>query len=223
MYTRKQREAYTKEQMKDEIEAKGGFLPTHIKGGKREGAGRPRGSRNKLTKEAKKKERTIKERVIKNLDALINSQLSIAKGQNFLFEIQMKNVGGRRKPLHIQVTDPKRIKAFLDGDLEGEYFYVTAKEPDNKAIESLLDRAFGKSTTTQNNDHNFNVNILNYGEKHTQLNSVNETDNDTIRLRAEVIPDGTDPSTSEIQDSSLAQTIGEIEDSFERTDTKSTT
>jgi hypothetical protein len=197
--------------IQDEIDRKGG-----VRGGWRANSGRPRGSKNKLTKEAKSKERTVKERVLKNLDSLINAQLTLAKGQNFLYEIKMKNVGDRRKPVHVLVTDQKKIKAFLDGELEGEYFYVTSKEPDSKAIDSLLDRAFGRASATQTTDHNFTFEVINY---ENQLTGAKE-DIDSIQLPPETIPVRTTIVTPEVQDSSVVQTIREIEDSSEQSDTQ---
>lgn len=135
------------------------------RGGYRPGAGRPRGSTNALTRKADKKEKTIKERVLKNVDDLVNAQLTLAKGVHYLYEIKMRNIGGRRKPEHILVTDPKRIKKFLDGELEGEYCYITADKPDGRMIDSLLDRAFGKASQSEGNDTNFNFNIVNYDKQ----------------------------------------------------------
>jgi hypothetical protein len=157
--------------MMDEILVKEGIVPNEqtmklvTRGGLRPNSGRPRGSRNKMTKDIKAKEKTIKERITKNLDELVNAQLSLAKGLFFMYEIKMRNIGGRRKPEHIQVKDPKKIKAFLDGELEGEYYYISAQAPENKAIDSLLDRAFGKATSETNVNHDFNINVIDYGKK----------------------------------------------------------
>jgi hypothetical protein len=192
----------------DETEAKNSdkvktTIGTNIitgKGGYRPNAGRPRGSRNKLTKDAKVREKTIKERILKNVDDLVNSQLALAKGLNFLYQIKMRNVAGRRKPEHIRVTDPKEIKAFLDGDREGEYFYVSSQAPDNKAIDSLLDRAFGKATTEQNINHDYQVVVIDY-KKNDQIETTatevrTEDDSDTSELSAKTVPirvPGSDP------------------------------
>lgn len=196
-----------KEIIEGEIKAKGGYRP---------GAGRPRGSTNRETKKIKSKERTIKERVTKNLTSLINAQLTLAKGQNFLYEIHMRNVGGKRKPQHTLVTDPKKIKAYMDGDYdEDHFFYVTTKEPDGKAIENLLDRAFGKSTTNANVDTNFNVNIMQYEQINAgHREALVEGDYDSLPVHSTSVSDGDDVSPSEIQDSGMAQTMREDEDGF---------
>lgn len=214
----------------DAIESQGGLIGEAIKtakkGGYRPGAGRPRGSKNKLTKEARIREESVKERVLKSVEELVNAQLSLAKGSNFLYKIKMRNVGNRRKPEHILVTDPDEIRRFLDGETEDEYYYITTKSPDNKAIDSLLDRAFGKATTGSLQDNSFNLNLIQYGEKEKLGDGVRdvraESDNDSLQLRSEELSAGVPESTSEIQDCSMAQTFGQDKNSSERTSQEST-
>lgn len=193
------------------------------RGGKRPGAGRPRGSKNKQTKKGEKKARTVKDRVYRNLDSLITAKLSLAKGNQYLFEIKMRNKGGKRVPQHTLVTDPKKIKAYMDGEMdEDSYFYVTAEKPDNKAIEDLLDRAFGRSTTNQQTDHNFNVNVMNYEQitaEHRE--TLDEGDNNSVSVPTEVISAGNDVINKEIQDSGLAQAMREDKDGPKRAGKKS--
>ncbi len=44
------------------------------------------------------------------------------------------------------MTDADEIMAYVDGDADRDaYYYITTKLPDNKAIDSLLDRTFGKA------------------------------------------------------------------------------
>lgn len=216
--------------LKDEMEvaeSKGGMnLEKARKGGYRPNAGRPRGSKNKLTKDAKVREKGIKERILKNVDELVNSQLILAKGAQFLYQIKMRNVAGRRKPEHILIKDPKKIKAFLDGDLDEEYCYISTQAPDNKAIDSLLDRAFGKATTQGNVNHEFNVNLINYDQKeqlpdYTREATV-EADSDSVQLLSEGVSVGTTPSSPEVQDSGMAPTFREIQDGSEQSDSEST-
>lgn len=54
------------------------------------------------------------------------------------------------KIAHPPFTDPDEIRQYLDNPLEvqGEdYFYITEKQPDVNAINSLLDRFMGRATT----------------------------------------------------------------------------
>ena len=218
-------------------ESKGGMtLEKARKGGYRPNAGRPRGSKNKMTKDVKVREKGIKERILKNVDELVTAQIILAKGAQFLYQIKMRNVAGRRKPEHILIKDPKKIKAFLDGDLDEEYCYISTQAPDNKAIDSLLDRAFGKATTQGNVNHDFNVTLINYDQKEqlpdytnareatetTQGNDVSSRDNNSVQLHPEGLSAGTTPSTPEVQDSGMAPSFREIQDGSEQSDTEST-
>lgn len=120
-------------------------------GGKREGSGRPEGSKNKSTLEQQKTKEAFVRRVNKNADKLFNAQLSIATGTQMLFMIKTDSKGNRRKPEI--VTDVETISRFLDEnegvdgtlDDDTEYYFMTTARPDNSAIESLINRSFGKA------------------------------------------------------------------------------
>lgn len=120
-------------------------------GGARENAGRPLGSQNKATIEKKTAELEFKQRILRNLDKLVNSQLAIAQGTNHVYKIVETGEGSKKKREHILVTDEDEIKEFLDayeggsGQMDNDYYYITTKIPDNRAIDSMIDRVFGKS------------------------------------------------------------------------------
>lgn len=124
--------------------------------------GRPRGTKSQATLEREAVLAAFREKVMKNADVLFSSQLHLAKGQTFLYkiekELQIGPKGGKKyvKSKPILVTSQWEIEAYLqneivEGDPEDEndpnatYYFLTTKEPDNKAIDSLLDRTFGKS------------------------------------------------------------------------------
>lgn len=132
-----------------------------IENGKK--GGRPKGAKSESTllKEAVLTE--FRQKVLKSADVLFNSQLHIATGQTYLYkiekELQIGPKGGKKyiKSKPKIVTEQWEIEAYLsglieDGDIEDEedpnatYYFLTAKDPDNKAIDSMLDRVFGKST-----------------------------------------------------------------------------
>jgi hypothetical protein len=119
-------------------------------GGKRNGAGRPKGIKSIKTLEREAVLSQIRQRVMKVSDNLISSQLALARGLSFLYVIETITVGNkkqRQKPE--RVTDEDIIASYLNGDLdneEDEYYYITTEEPSNQAIDSMLDRTFGKST-----------------------------------------------------------------------------
>ena len=113
-------------------------------GGKRENAGRKKGIRNIKTLERAKVIAVYQQRVLRIADDLFNAQLSVALGLAYLYRMDKIK---RRAEL---ITDTENITAYLEGEIRSderfEYYYITVKEPNLKAIESLLDRTFGKST-----------------------------------------------------------------------------
>lgn len=120
---------------------------------KQNNRGRKPGSLNKKTIETKVAEEEFRQRILSELQELIRAQLTIAKGASYLFKIvEEKDSKGRvLSKKHILVEDPNEIIDFLD-ELEGEdgvvndsYYYMTTKTPDNRALDSLIDRVFGKS------------------------------------------------------------------------------
>ncbi|MEW6126739.1 MAG: hypothetical protein AB1757_06850 [Acidobacteriota bacterium] len=137
-----------------------------MKGGKRKGAGRKKGSLNKTTLEKKAAEDQFINRVIQNVDKLFNAQISIAEGCSYLYRVDQIGEGSKKREEHVLVTDPEEIKAYLDGNTEDTYYYITTKTPDNKAIDSLMDRAFGKAVTKiagTGDDGEVIVKIVSYG------------------------------------------------------------
>lgn len=93
----------------------------------------------------------INKRIALHSSTLVTSMLSAAMGQQFLYKVVLAvDDKGKPKKKHIQVTDPDEIRQYLDNPLEvqGEdYFYITEKQPDVNAINSLLDRFMGRATT----------------------------------------------------------------------------
>lgn len=144
-----------------------------MKGGRREGAGRPKGSLNKDTLEKKKVEEAFTRRVLNAADRLFNSQLALAEGTTYLYKIVETGSGKDKKREHVLVTDPDEIKQVLDeaegtGIVDDTYYYMTTKAPDNKAIDSLLDRAFGKAVMKlggTGDDGEIKVSVTNYGNQ----------------------------------------------------------
>ena len=107
--------------------------------------GRPKGAKSPQTLEREAVAAAFRERVFKKADRLLNAQLTLAEGCSFLFKIVKR---GKREE-HVIVTDPKEIKAYLDGDLDDEeYRYISTKEPNNQAIDSMLNRTLGKPKET---------------------------------------------------------------------------
>lgn len=125
------------------------------KGGKRDGAGRPVGSISQVTKEKRAAEAELHARIVKAVHRLFNSQLALAEGVTMVFRIDEVGTGKDKRREHVLVTDTEEIKQVLDeneggdGTVDDNYYYITTKAPDNKAIDSMLDRAFGKAAINQ--------------------------------------------------------------------------
>ncbi len=115
-------------------------------GGKRSGAGREKGSLNKATVEKKVAEKIFEDRVVKSVDRLFDSQMSLALGTSYLYRIDEVEEGKKIKKVHTLVTSSQEIKEYLDGDVEADsYYYITTEKPDSRSIDSLLDRTFGRA------------------------------------------------------------------------------
>lgn len=115
------------------------------KGGARPGAGRPKG---KLSEEARERQRVelhLQRRRFRAADKVFNAQLSIALGSTYVYEIVETGEGKNKKREHVLVTDPERIRQFLDNpESDDGYMYITTDKPDGKAISDIFDRAFGR-------------------------------------------------------------------------------
>lgn len=120
--------------------------------------GRPKGAKSLATLEKEKVLEAVRQRIMGNAHNIINGQLSLAQGQQFLYRIDTTTdaKGNKVRSKPILVTDPDEIAAYLDGeygdgdsmDNEENYFYITTKEPENQAIEALMNRTFGKPVET---------------------------------------------------------------------------
>jgi DNA-directed RNA polymerase subunit RPC12/RpoP len=68
--------------VKDNQDKKSYIPPKNKFGGRQEGAGRPKGSKNKATIEKEKAEELFKQRILENLEPIFKAQLKIATGKN---------------------------------------------------------------------------------------------------------------------------------------------
>ena len=118
------------------------------KGGKREGAGRKKGGKNKDTLERERVEYAYKQRILKHADKILNAQLALAFGSYELFIIEhYEDNNGKVKKRHVRVEDPETMAAILDDpDMQQGDNYVMVKkvEADKYTLDALTDRAFGK-------------------------------------------------------------------------------
>lgn len=124
------------------------------RGGARPGGGRPKGSVLPKTLEIQEARKQMQAYILKRLEPLLQAQASLARGVQYVYEIvTLKDDKGKTiRREHVQLKDPDKIKHALDV-LEGfsdaedsEYYYLTSEKPDVRAIDSMLDRTFGKAT-----------------------------------------------------------------------------
>ncbi len=118
-------------------------------GGARPGAGRPLHSKNPDTIKREEALRQFKERVANSANRLFNAQHTLAVGSTILLRVD-KDEKGKKLPA-VQVTSEEEMKQFVDelggedGEMNGSsYYFLVAQKPDNMAINSLLDRTFGR-------------------------------------------------------------------------------
>jgi hypothetical protein len=122
--------------------------------------GRPKGTKNPETLEREQVLKDFRQKTMRAADILFNRQLKLAEGHMYLYKIEKEVIigpkGGKKiiakKP--VRVTEEWEIHAYLMDELvngeitgpEDTYYYITAEKGDTRALDSLLDRAFGKST-----------------------------------------------------------------------------
>lgn len=128
-------------------------------GGRREGAGRPKGALGKRTLGALQAKQRYIERVNKSVDKLFDAQLDLALGEKILMvkRTERNEDGKILRTYHEAVTDPELISKYLDNEVGDEhsdyheinddesFYYMTTKSANNQAITAMLDRAYGKA------------------------------------------------------------------------------
>lgn len=114
-------------------------------GGARDGAGRKSGKMSEENRAKLEVLEKMRKRIMRSSEKLLNSQMNLAEGISYLYVIKTNSKGLKEKAELI--TNQLIIEKFLAGELEGlkdEYYYITTERPDNRALDSLWDRTFGK-------------------------------------------------------------------------------
>lgn len=131
--------------------------------------GRPKGRKNQATLEKEAILREYRQKVLQAADILFGSQLHLARGVTYLYkiekELQIGPKGGKKyvKSKPKLVTEQWEIESYLmgnivDGDVgndqdpDATYYFLTTEKPDNRAIDSMLDRTFGRATQPLSSD-----------------------------------------------------------------------
>lgn len=118
------------------------------RGGVRKNSGRKKGKMEQKTIDKINAEKEMKQKILKSLEPILNAQLSLAKGVQYLYRIDTEEdaKGNERRQKPVLVTDKYEIESYLAGNCdEDSYYFITTEKPDNRALDSLIDRVFGKS------------------------------------------------------------------------------
>lgn len=115
--------------------------------------GRPFGAKSKTTIEREEAFKAMQQRIFNYTDRLTNAQIVLAEGLVYVLRIDrvVKENGNVVENKAIIVTDPIEIAGVIDGSIKNDdkrYYKITAKDPDNAALDSLLNRAYGKPKET---------------------------------------------------------------------------
>ena len=121
--------------------------PAHISRANGRKGGRPVGSLSEATKENLKAQDALRIKILKSTDKLYQSQMALASGCSFLYCVTTSKKGIKSKPELI--TSQAVIEKFLQGTLNEkdsqEFHFITTEKPDTRAIDSMMDRVFGKA------------------------------------------------------------------------------
>lgn len=123
----------------------------------RRGGLKRKGTKNKSTIDRERMLSQFQDFVARKSKTLLASQLALGVGSLYVFRIDTEIIGSgknekrfKKKPVLVQDID-EIINALDFYYAEGEspnndqtYYFITTKDPENKAIDSLLDRTFGK-------------------------------------------------------------------------------
>ena len=121
------------------------------RGGKRPGAGRKKGYKEKQTISKEIAREQLRQIVLAELKPMTDAQIANAKGIKYLVARERK--GGKFVRL-----DEARVKAILEGaDSEHEMIEVWEKDPSTPAFTDLMNRAIDKPTETLQAEVNVNV------------------------------------------------------------------
>lgn len=113
------------------------------RGGKRQGAGRPKGSKEQHTLDREAVLKAYRARVCQQAQRLLDAEMVVAQGCSYLFR---KPKSGKERKAEV-VTDEETIRRYLDGELHDDatdWYFITTERPDTSTIRGMFDRVFDK-------------------------------------------------------------------------------
>lgn len=114
--------------------------------------GRPKGRKSNKTLEREAVNKAWQQLVLENMRPLFRKQLWLAMGQTYVYRKEKHGTGASMRIEHVLLEEPHEIADALDTianhdeqdeDANG-YVYIVTKPPENRAIDSMLDRSLGK-------------------------------------------------------------------------------
>jgi hypothetical protein len=108
------------------------------RGGKRAGAGKPKGYKHQTTLEREEARKRLRERVIAEMEPLLSAQIANAKGISHFFLRHPRTKQFQR------IEDPQQIAAALNRGEEGKSYWIFTKDPSIQAFTDLMNRTFDK-------------------------------------------------------------------------------
>lgn len=124
-------------------------------GGARPGSGMKKGQKTRKTLEREASRKAYEQLVLENLRPIFHKQLWLAMGQTYVYRIDKHKAKGEPTRIeHVLLEEPHEIADALDilanGDQNGDetgsgFYYVVTKPPENRAIDSMLDRSIGSA------------------------------------------------------------------------------
>lgn len=123
--------------------------------------GRPKGKRSAKVLERERVLEGLRQRTLRVVDHLFNTQLTLAKGCTYLYRIDKewvatggKNKGYWRSLKPVLVTSQSEIEDYLEGLIEegdaqdqndagAAYYFLTTDKPNGAVVESMFNRTFG--------------------------------------------------------------------------------
>lgn len=107
------------------------------RGGKRSGAGRPKGTRNPATITKEQAREALRQTVLKHMDGMLAAQIAHSKGIGHLYT---RDKHGKFTKIENQAEIDRLLS---EGDEDRDY-WIFSKDPSVQAFTDLLNRALDK-------------------------------------------------------------------------------
>ena len=108
------------------------------RGGKRPGAGKPKGYKHQSTLHKEASREALRQIVLREMEAMTAAQIANAKGISHFFLRDPKT--GQ----FVKIEDAKAIETALNSGEEGSYYWIFTKDPSIQAFTDLMNRALDK-------------------------------------------------------------------------------